>query len=460
MIVTDEDPRLEDPRAINEQIADGARAAGARDGEDLFVIDDRTAAIAHAVWLARPGDVILLAGKGHEGSIIYGTRAAGGTRRRSRARALRAAGHARTRRDPMPELRAWRVTDPAAWNAFVERAPRTGRSPQLWEWGELRRARSAGSRCASRWGRTARCPPLAAAQVLLRRVPGVGWRLGYVPRGPVGELDERDVREAMFAALRSLGRGEARGHGQGRSRGAGGVRLSAPRCWRPPWRPAAKVQPPRTRLIDLAPSKDELRSALKRKHRQYVNKAERAGIAVERIDGSADEATRARGARRLLPHLRPHRGARRVRGAGPPLLRPRLGAVRAERPRPAGLRPRDGERLATLFHFTCGDRAAEAFGGMTDAGADERANYLLKWASIIGFKEEGFAAYDLWGLATGGIAQFKEGFGGRQVDYVGARDLPLRRAEDAALRLLLPAYGIAQRTRLRLMGRHLAGSED
>ena len=73
VIVTDEDPRLEDPRAINEQIADGARSAGANDGEMLRVIDDRREAIAHAVGMAREGDVILLAGKGHEESIFYGT---------------------------------------------------------------------------------------------------------------------------------------------------------------------------------------------------------------------------------------------------------------------------------------------------------------------------------------------------------------------------------------------------
>jgi len=72
IVVTDEDPRLEDPRAINEEIADGARSAGARDGETLWVIDDRRAATGHAIGLARDGDVILLAGKGHERSIFYG----------------------------------------------------------------------------------------------------------------------------------------------------------------------------------------------------------------------------------------------------------------------------------------------------------------------------------------------------------------------------------------------------
>ncbi len=72
-VITDEDPRLEDARAINEAIADGARAAGARDGETFLVIDDRAEAIRHAIGLAARGDVILLAGKGHERSMIYGT---------------------------------------------------------------------------------------------------------------------------------------------------------------------------------------------------------------------------------------------------------------------------------------------------------------------------------------------------------------------------------------------------
>ena len=73
VVVTDEDPRLEDAGAINEAIAGGARSAGAREGETLFVIDDRSSAIGHAIGLARDGDVILLAGKGHEKTIIYGT---------------------------------------------------------------------------------------------------------------------------------------------------------------------------------------------------------------------------------------------------------------------------------------------------------------------------------------------------------------------------------------------------
>jgi UDP-N-acetylmuramoyl-L-alanyl-D-glutamate--2,6-diaminopimelate ligase len=92
VVVTDEDPRLEDPRAINEQIADGARSAGAVEGETLWVIDDRREAIAHAVGLASDGDLLLLAGKGHEASMFYGTEKRPWDDRAAAREALAAAG--------------------------------------------------------------------------------------------------------------------------------------------------------------------------------------------------------------------------------------------------------------------------------------------------------------------------------------------------------------------------------
>ena len=71
VVLADEDPRGEDPVAILEAIASGAEAAGRRRGEDLLLVPDREAAIRAAFARARPGDVVLLAGKGHEQSILY-----------------------------------------------------------------------------------------------------------------------------------------------------------------------------------------------------------------------------------------------------------------------------------------------------------------------------------------------------------------------------------------------------
>jgi UDP-N-acetylmuramoyl-L-alanyl-D-glutamate--2,6-diaminopimelate ligase len=70
VVITDEDPRDEDRTAICEQIAAGAERAGARRGDNLFVIPDRAEAIAFALAGAAPGDTVLCAGKGHESSII------------------------------------------------------------------------------------------------------------------------------------------------------------------------------------------------------------------------------------------------------------------------------------------------------------------------------------------------------------------------------------------------------
>ena len=69
VVLTDEDPRSEDREAILEEIAAGAEAAGKRRGHDLLLIADRGDAIARATEQARPGDVVVLAGKGHERSI-------------------------------------------------------------------------------------------------------------------------------------------------------------------------------------------------------------------------------------------------------------------------------------------------------------------------------------------------------------------------------------------------------
>ena len=71
IVLTEEDPRGENPGGILEDIAKGAEASGGmRRGENLFLIPDRRDAVRRAFTIARPGDMVALLGKGHEGSII------------------------------------------------------------------------------------------------------------------------------------------------------------------------------------------------------------------------------------------------------------------------------------------------------------------------------------------------------------------------------------------------------
>ena len=71
-IITTDDPLEEDPVEIARDVQSGAE--GKAPGRDYEIVIDRRAAIRRAVELARPGDTVLLAGKGHERSM----RVAGG----------------------------------------------------------------------------------------------------------------------------------------------------------------------------------------------------------------------------------------------------------------------------------------------------------------------------------------------------------------------------------------------
>jgi UDP-N-acetylmuramoyl-L-alanyl-D-glutamate--2,6-diaminopimelate ligase len=89
VVVTDDNPRDEDPAVIRAAIVAGATGEHA----EVVEIGDRREAIDHAVAWAEPGDVVLVAGKGHE----TGQTSRGQTRpfddRTELAAALEAMGH-------------------------------------------------------------------------------------------------------------------------------------------------------------------------------------------------------------------------------------------------------------------------------------------------------------------------------------------------------------------------------
>ncbi len=69
-IITDDNPYGEDRAGISEEIAAGLRETGRREGHDFALIPDRRQAVAQALAMAVDEDVVLLAGKGHEGEVF------------------------------------------------------------------------------------------------------------------------------------------------------------------------------------------------------------------------------------------------------------------------------------------------------------------------------------------------------------------------------------------------------
>jgi UDP-N-acetylmuramoyl-L-alanyl-D-glutamate--2,6-diaminopimelate ligase len=68
VIITSDNPRTEDPLKIIEQIEEGLKESDC----EYFVVSDRRDAIYRAIAKAKPGDVVLIAGKGHENYQIVG----------------------------------------------------------------------------------------------------------------------------------------------------------------------------------------------------------------------------------------------------------------------------------------------------------------------------------------------------------------------------------------------------
>jgi lipid II:glycine glycyltransferase (peptidoglycan interpeptide bridge formation enzyme) len=251
------------------------------------------------------------------------------------------------------------------------------------------------------------------------------WAFAYAPRGPVAAPWNAGAVAAFTEAVRDRLPVEAGRVSHLRidpeiERGGpldedGALREALRRAG---WRPAPPIQPSSTRVIDLRADEDALCGDLRKKWRQYVNRARSGGIRV--VDAEADR----------LPEF--YRIYRETADRAGFLIRTEA-AYRDvwEAYRPGGrarllfAESADGEPQATLLLVRSGPRVVEPYGGMTAAGAESRANYLLKWEAIRSSREQGATSYDLWGLATGGIAHFKTGFGGHEVRYIGAWDLVL-----------------------------------
>ena len=298
-------------------------------------------------------------------------------------------------------------------------------------------------------------PTAPAAQVLVRPLPVVPWSLGYAPRGPLAEpwtpavADRWTERVRTGAGLEGVGLLRMDPELEATDQAAAVVeRLRALG-----WRRAHDAQPRATRIIDLRADEAALWSGVRKKWRQYVNHARHAGVVVRDVDADAEpEAFDRFGSimretsRRAGIPIRATSAYRDLWAAFRPAGEARL--LFADDPA--------GAPLAVLLVVRCGRRVTEPYGGMTGAGAEVRANYLLKWEAIRRSREDGAEEYDLWGLPTAGIAHFKEGFGGREVTYVGAWDLDLHPLGGPLIR----TAEAARRAYLRLRRRNRAAAHE
>ena len=310
--------------------------------------------------------------------------------------------------------------DPAAWDAFVE-ASATDFPLQLSAWAE---AKAGTGWSASRVVADGGSGPIGG-QLLVRRLGPGPWSVGYLPRGPVATTLDAASIEAFTRALRDAARAQRlthvsadpglEGHAHERLLTAAG------------WRPSPPLQLTSTQLIDLTRSEDELWSDVYKSSRRYANGARKRGCTVR--EGDEDdlavfyeilvETARRSG---FIPRaLAAYRDVYRAFA--------RTGRARLL----IGHLP-DGRPVSSKLILSCGGRAAQLYGGLTDAGGELRAGHLFEWEAIIRSRAAGARVFDMWGRSTPGIAHFKQGFGGRVVEYGGTFDLVIHPAAHTLVR--------------------------
>lgn len=269
------------------------------------------------------------------------------------------------------------------------------------------------------------------AQVLLRSLP-LGISVAYAPRGPLVAPERlADAIAALRDALRHercaslLCDPEVPDDAAVRA-GLARVGVHASPVF---------VQPRRTLLMDLSKGDEELLGAMKKKTRQYIHKAERAGVVTEET----------RDLDRFMKVLRAvatrDRFAIRSREYYERLL-----AAFGDRALLMIARLGDDDAGAMLL-VRMADRAWELYGGWSGAHAEARPFYLLKWRAMLRMRQLGVRRYDMYGLAEGaddplaGVENFKLGYGGDVVAWIGALETPVRR-------MLYPLWQLGARRRL------------
>lgn len=297
-------------------------------------------------------------------------------------------------------------SDREEWDDFV--LEYNGHPLQLWGWGATKELH--GWRAERLFAYNLDGQLVGAAQVLLRHLPWPFKNLAYIPRGPVLS---GDGAEELLDALSNHARSQF-----------GSVVLTVEPDWSElpqlskGWRKGGnRILIPNTLILDLNKSEEELLAPMSKKTRQYIRKSgSEASVELRQVK-SREELEKC-----MQVY---HQTAERARFA----LHDdqyyydvfeNLGDAS-----PVFAAYKDGSVIAFLWLAISAHTAFELYGGMNDVGQELRANYALKWHVITKMKEWGIDRYDMNGLVSDGVSNFKRSFADHENQLVGTYDKPL-----------------------------------
>jgi peptidoglycan pentaglycine glycine transferase (the first glycine) len=298
------------------------------------------------------------------------------------------------------------------WNLFLSQHP-NAHLLQTGEWGELKSAFG--------WKPVRIVSGDSGVQILFRKLP-LGFTVGYIPKAIISDQPYSDQfwkevdsvcrkNRAIFLKLEP---------DSWENQQPDTPALSEVEGWNLKLRTSPhNIQPPRTSIIDIEGSEEEILARMKPKTRYNTRLAEKKGVTIRVWDDidSFHKMMLVTGGRDGfgIHSLEYYKRAYE-------LLHPKgLGEILVAE--------YEGKPLAALFVARNGRRAYYLYGASTDEERNRMPTYLLQWEAIKWAKARGCEEYDLWGMpdedeatleanfetrhdGLWGVYRFKRGFGG------------------------------------------------
>ena len=353
-------------------------------------------------------------------------------------------------------LKIIEITDRKEWDDFINE--HGGHPLQLWGWGELKSQSSNwkvkrvflknGEEKYIDRKKKDHSDIVAAAQILVRKLPFPLRNFAYIPRGAL-VVSKKPIERARISREIALW--------ASKNIKPKPVCLTMEPDWNngdfelsKGWKKSKNtILIPRTLILNLTQNEDELLAKMSKKTRQYIRKSGgevkvRQLKTEEEVDRALEIYTETAKRAGFAIHSKDyyHKLYQKM-GENSPIFGAFIEKEQGDSSKneednfESGYKTPDeriaeklkNQEMVAFLWFAQSDSVAfELYGGMTEAGQKARANYILKWIAIIEMKNRGVKRYDFNGLLNDGISKFKAGFANHEDLLVGTLDFPISKS--------------------------------
>ena len=353
-------------------------------------------------------------------------------------------------------LKIIEITDRKEWDDFINE--HGGHPLQLWGWGELKSQspnwkvkrvflKNGEEKYIDRKKKD-HSDIVAAAQILVRKLPFPLRNFAYIPRGAL-VISKKPIERARISREIALW--------ASKNIKPKPVCLTMEPDWNNGdfelsngWKKSKNtILIPRTLILDLNQNEDELLARMSKKTRQYIRKSGgevkvRQLKTEEEVDRALEIYTETAKRAGFAIHSKDYYyKLYQKMGENSPIFGAFIEKEQGDSSKneednfESGYKTPDeriaeklkNQEMVAFLWFSQSDSVAfELYGGITEAGQKARANYVLKWIAIIEMKNRGVKRYDFNGLLNDGISKFKAGFANHEDLLVGTLDFPISKS--------------------------------